>query len=342
MIRIGIVGATGYTGAELLRLLTFHEEVEVVAITSNSKKGEALTDIFPTLTDYSLNFVAHDSESLYTCDLVFFATPNAVAMNYVPILLEQGCRIIDLSADFRLRNSNTWQQWYKRKHSCPNLLDKAVYGLPEINRESISKASLIANPGCYPTSVILGLLPAVKYGLIETNSIIANAVSGKSGAGRKAVLSEAYSNFTESFKAYSPLSHRHLPEIEQVLEDYVKEINLVFTPHLAPMHRGIHTTLYVNTTTSFKKIKDHYINFYSNEKFVDVLKDGFCPETSTVKMTNMCNIALHFNNDNPKRLIILSVIDNLVKGAAGQAIQNMNIMFGLEEEAGLLLPDSNI
>ena len=161
--------------------------------------------------------------------------------------------------------------------SCPNLLDKAVYGLPEINRESISKASLIANPGCYPTSVILGLLPAVKYGLIETNSIIANAVSGKSGAGRKAVLSEAYSNFTESFKAYSPFSHRHLPEIGQVLEDYAKEINLVFTPHLAPMHRGIHTTLYVNTTTSFKKIKDHYINFYSNEKFVDVLKDGFCP-----------------------------------------------------------------
>ena len=344
MIRIGIVGATGYTGTELLRLLSFHDAAEVVIATSNERKGELITDVFPSLKQFDLRFVGHDSEELYSCDLIFFATPNATAMNYVPTMLEQGCRVIDLSADFRIQSSKTWEYWYKQKHACPELLETAVYGLPELNRDQISKANLVANPGCYPTAVTLGLLPAIKNGLIETKGIIANAVSGVSGAGRKAVLSKEFSDFTESFKAYGVFTHRHLPEITQILNDVkpASDISLTFTPHLVSMHRGIHTTLYTKLKASPDEIRDHYANFYSHEKFVDVLSEGSYPETKTVKMTNMCNIALHFNNDKPEQLIILSVIDNLVKGAAGQAVQNMNLMFGLDEETGLVSSELNV
>ncbi len=336
MIRIGIVGATGYTGAELLRLLSFHSEVEVVVITSNAKKGESITSVFPSLKQYNLKFTGHDSEELYSCDLVFFATPNAVAMNYVPSLLENNCRVIDLSADFRIQCVKTWQKWYKEKHACPQLLESAVYGLPEVNRESIKESNLIANPGCYPTAVLLALLPAVTHGLIEMESIIANAVSGISGAGRNAVLSDDFSDFSDSFKAYGVFKHRHLPEITQTLKKYKKEIDIIFTPHLVSMHRGIHATLYLDPVVSPKQIKECYKDFYSNEKFVNILPNGSYPETRAVKMKNMCNIALHFNTEKPQRLIILSVIDNLVKGAAGQAIQNMNIMYDFAEETGLL------
>jgi len=344
MIRIGIVGATGYTGAELLRLLSLHDDVEVTIVTSNSRKGEYLTDVFPSLKHYDLRFVDHDSDDLHTCDLVFFATPNATAMHYVPTLLEQGCRIIDLSADFRIQSSDIWQNWYKEKHVCPELLKDAIFGLPEINRERIIEARLIANPGCYPTAIALGLLPAIKNGLIETEGIIANAISGVSGAGRKAVLSEKFSDFTESFKAYGVFTHRHLPEITQILNDAnpSSEVDLTFTPHLAPMHRGIHATIYAKTVVGKDEIRKHYNNFYSQEKFVDVLSENSYPETRNVRMTNMCNIALHFNNTKPQQIIILTVIDNLIKGAAGQAIQNMNLMFGFDEEKGLTPVRSDI
>jgi N-acetyl-gamma-glutamyl-phosphate reductase len=343
MIRIGIVGATGYTGEELLRLLSLHDSVEVAVVTSNTRKGELLTDVFPSLGQFDLSFVGHDSDNLYSCDLVFFATPNATAMHYIPALIEQGCRVIDLSADFMIQSPEIWQRWYKQKHACPELLKDAVYGLPEFNRDLIIKANLIANPGCYPTAIVLGLLPAIKNGLIDTKRIIANAVSGVSGAGRKAVLSKEFSDFTESFKAYGVFTHRHLPEISQILNDISlgDDINLVFTPHLVPMHRGIHATIYVDTIVSKDEIRNHYTNFYLQEKFVDVLSEGSCPETKTVKMTNMCNIGFHFNNEKPRKMIILSVIDNLIKGAAGQAIQNMNLMFGFDEERGLILPESN-
>ena len=338
MIRIGIVGATGYTGEELLRILSMHDSVEVVVVTSNTRKGERLTDIFPSLDKFDLRFVSHDSDSLYSCDLVFFATHNATAMHYVPILIEQGCRIIDLSADFRIQSPEIWQHWYKEKHVCPELLESAVYGLSEMNRDLIIDANLVANPGCYPTAIALGLLPAIKSGLIETKGIVANAVSGVSGAGRKAVLSKEFSDFTESFKAYGVFTHRHLPEILQILNDVkpVSDIGLTFTPHLVSMHRGIHATIYADTIVSKDEIRNHYVNFYSQEKFVDVLPEKSYPETKNVEMTNMCNIGLHFNNEEPQKIIILSVIDNLIKGAAGQAIQNMNLMFGFSEEKGLI------
>ena len=338
MIRIGIVGATGYTGAELLRLLSLHDAVEVTVITSNTRKGEHLTDVFPSLRYFDLRFVDHDNVGLHSCDLVFFATPNATAMYHAPMLLEQGCRIIDLSADFRIKSPDIWENWYKKEHFCPELLKDAVFGLPELNREQIIKAKLVANPGCYPTAITLSLLPAIKNGLIEMEGIIANAISGVSGAGRKAVLSKEFSDFTESFKAYGAFTHRHLPEINQVLNGVNPsgEIDLTFTPHLASMHRGIHATIYTKTVVSKDEIWDHYTSFYSEEKFVDVLSENSYPETRNVRMTNMCNIALHFNNTKPQQIIILTVIDNLIKGAAGQAIQNMNLMFGFGEEKGLI------
>ncbi len=338
MIRIGIVGATGYTGEELLRILSMHDSVEVAVVTSNTRKGEYLKDIFPLLDKFDLRFVSHDDESLYSCDLVFFATPNATAMHYVPTLIEKGCRIIDLSADFRIQSSEIWQQWYKEEHVCPELLEYAVYGLPELNRSLIIDANLVANPGCYPTAIALGLLPAIKSGLIETKGIIANAISGVSGAGRKAVLSKEFSDFTESFKAYGIFSHRHLPEITQTLNsvDPVSDIDLIFTPHLVSMHRGIHATIYADTISSQDEIRNYYTNFYLQEKFVDLLSEKSYPETKNVEMTNKCIIGLHFNNEEPQKMIILSAIDNLIKGAAGQAIQNMNLMFGFGEEKGLL------
>ena len=337
MIRIGIVGATGYTGEELLRLLSLHDSVEVAVVTSDTRKGKLLADIFPSLGQFDLRFVSHNSDSLYSCDLVFFATPNATAMHYIPTLIEKGCRIIDLSADFRIQSPEIWQYWYKEKHVCPELLESAVYGLPELNRDRIIDANLVANPGCYPTAIVLSLLPVIKNGLIRTTGIIANAVSGVSGAGRKALLSKEFSNFTESFKAYGVFTHRHLPEILQILNDVksTSDIGLTFTPHLVSMHRGIHATIYVDIIVSKDEIRKHYNNFYSQEKFVDVLPEKSYPETKDVEMTNMCNIGLHFNNEQPEKMIILSVIDNLIKGAAGQAIQNMNLMFGFDEEKGL-------
>ena len=341
MISVGIVGATGYTGIELLRLLSGHEGAEVKVVTSNSEKGKTVTDVFPSLRSYfDLKFVEHDSAQLKSCDLVFFATPHATAMHYVPDLLEHGCKIIDLSADFRINNSQIWEDWYKEKHACPELLESAVYGLPELNREEIKAASLIANPGCYPTAITLALLPAVKNGLIDVKDIIADAKSGVSGAGRKAALASQFSEVAESFKAYSVSGHRHLPEMMLTLNNVQQgnDLNLTFVPHLVPMNRGIFATVYVKPTDHSIVMQKHYADFYAAEKFVDVMPEGAHPETRTVKSSNTCRIALHPGNSESQPTIILSVIDNLVKGAAGQAIQNMNIMFGLDEGTALLAP----
>jgi len=341
MIGVGIVGATGYTGIELLRLLSVHGAVEIKVVTSNSEKGKAVTDVFPSLRSHiDLVFVGHDSDQLNSCDLVFFATPNATAMHYVPGLLDKGCKVIDLSADFRIKNPDIWEHWYKEKHSCPELLQSAVYGLPELNREQIRNATLIANPGCYPTAITLALLPAIENGLIDTGDIIADAKSGVSGAGRKAVLATQFSEVAESFKAYSVSGHRHLPEITQTL-NYVKQengVNLTFVPHLVPMNRGIHATVYVKLVDHAVSMQEHYTKFYAQEKFVDVMPEGSHPDTSSVRTTNICRIAVHHDNSESRIVVILSVIDNLVKGAAGQAVQNMNLIYGFEEDMGLVVP----
>lgn len=341
MISVGVVGATGYTGIELLRLLSTHETVEIKVATSNSEKGKAVTDVFPSLRSHiDLEFVEHDSDQLNSCDLVFFATPHTTAMHYVPKLLDKGCRIIDLSADFRIKIPEIWEHWYKEKHSCPELLQTAVYGLPELNREQIRDANLIANPGCYPTAITLALLPAIKNGLIDTGDIIADAKSGVSGAGRKAALATQFSEVSESFKAYGVSGHRHLPEMTQILNNIHQEndVNLTFVPHLVPMNRGIHATVYVKPIDRTVSMQNHYTEFYAHEKFVDVMPEGSHPDTSSVRTTNLCRISVHSGNSDSRPVVILSVIDNLVKGAAGQAIQNMNIMFGLKEEMGLVSP----
>ena len=340
MIKIGIVGATGYTGVELLRLLAIHPSAEIVVVTSNSEKGKKVTDIFPNMHSHiDLEFDDHQTDKLSSCDVVFFATPHATAMHYVPKLLDHGCRIIDLSADFRLTDPIKWQEWYKEKHTCPELLKEAVYGLPEFNRDKIKNANLVANPGCYPTAISLALLPAIQSGLIETGNIVADAKSGVSGAGRKASLATQYSEVSESFKAYSVSGHRHFPEIVQMLTDTGnKDINLTFVPHLVPMNRGMLATIYVNEIDGKTDINKHYIDYYKNEYFVDVMPERSHPETRTVKGTNYCRIAIHPAGPDNYMTVILSVIDNLGKGAAGQAIQNMNLMFNLDETAGLVSP----
>jgi len=341
MISVGVVGATGYTGIELLRLLSKHEAVTLKVATSGSEKGKVISDVFPALrTHVDLEFVEHESKQLKSCDVVFFATPHATAMHHVPKLLDQGCKVIDLSADFRISNPTLWEQWYQEKHACPGLLDTAVYGLPELNREQIKDASLIANPGCYPTAITLGLLPAIKSGLIDAEDIIADAKSGVSGAGRKAALATQFSEVSESFKAYSASGHRHLPEIIQTLNNAQtgNDVNLTFVPHLVPMNRGIFATVYVKPKDHTVSLQKHYIEYYAQEKFVDVMPEGSHPDTASVRTTNTCRIAIHPGSNESQPTVILSVIDNLVKGAAGQAIQNMNIMLGIDEGMGLDMP----
>ncbi len=341
MINVGVVGATGYTGIELLRLLSQHDAVELAVATSNSEKGKAVQDVFPSLrTHVDLEFLAHDSEQLKSCDFVFFATPHATAMHHVPKLLDQGCKVIDLSADFRITNPALWEQWYQVKHACPDLLSKAVYGLPELNRQKIKDANLIANPGCYPTAITLALLPAVEKGLINISDIIADAKSGVSGAGRKAALATQFSEVSESFKAYAASGHRHLPEIMQTLNNVQtkSEVNMTFVPHLVPMNRGIFATVYVKPTEHPEELQEHYATYYAQEKFVDVMPQGSHPDTASVRATNSCRLAIHPGKNRSQPTVILSVIDNLVKGAAGQAIQNMNIMLGLDESISLATP----
>ena len=336
MIKVGIVGGTGYTGVELLRLLAQHPQVELKAITSRSEAGMPVSQMFPNLRGrVDLPFTEPTIENLGGCDVVFFATPNGVAMKQVAELLEKGIKVIDLAADYRLKNPAEWQKWYGMAHASENLLAEAVYGLPEVNREAIKSARLVANPGCYPTAVQLGFLPLLKAGLIDTQSLVADAKSGVSGAGRKAEVHTLLCEAGDSFKAYSVAGHRHLPEIKQGLA-YIsgQNVGLTFVPHLLPMIRGIHATLYARLTGDIADLQALYEQTYANEAFVDVLPAGSHPETRTVRGANMCRMAVH-RPQGGDTVVILSVIDNLVKGAAGQAIQNMNIMCGLPETTGL-------
>ncbi len=336
MIKAGIVGGTGYTGVELLRLLAVHPDVELTVITSRSEAGKAVAEMFPNLRDrVSLQFSAPDGESLQACDVVFFATPNGTAMGMVPELLDAGVRVIDLAADFRLKDPAEWQRWYGMPHACPELLAEAVYGLPEVNREALREARLVACPGCYPTAVQLGFLPLLEQGLVDADRLIADVKSGVSGAGRKASTGTLLAECSESMKAYAVPGHRHTPEIRQGLRlASGSTIGLVFVPHLAPMIRGIHATLYAPLNDTEADLQSAFEQRFAAEPFVDVMPFGSHPETRSVKGANVCRIALH-RPQNGDTVVILSVIDNLVKGAAGQAVQNMNLMFGLEETTGL-------
>ncbi len=341
MIKVGVVGATGYTGIELLRLLSVHEAVALKVVTSSAAKGKTVADVCTGLRAHiDLAFVEHDNEQLNDCDVVFFATPHATAMHYVPKLIAQGCKVIDLSADFRIQDPRVWEQWYQAQHACPTMLASAVYGLPELNRERIQDACLIANPGCYPTAITLALLPAIKQDLIDTDHIIADAKSGVSGAGRKATLATQFSEVSDSFKAYAVAGHRHLPEIIQTLNEIQtrQDVKLTFVPHLVPMNRGIFVTIYVRQNDNTVSMQKHYTEFYAREEFVDVMPCGAYPDTASVRASNTCRIAIQPGGSESQPTVILAVIDNLVKGAAGQAIQNMNIMFGLDETMGLAMP----
>lgn len=342
MIKVGIVGGTGYTGVELLRLLSQHPEVELTVITSRSEKGIPVAQMFPNLRGHvDLCFSEPSAENLAVCDVVFFATPHGVAHALAEQVLDQGIKVIDLSADFRLQDADVWEKWYNQPHGAKSLLPEAVYGLPEVNREKIKQARLIAVPGCYPTSVQLALLPLLENGLIETTGIIADCKSGVSGAGRQASIGGLFCEAGESMKAYAVSGHRHLPEIKQGLTGIANEdVNLTFIPHLTPMIRGIHSTVYAPSKVDkiaelgVDGLQALFEKRYKNEPFVDVMPAGSHPETRSVKGSNMCRIAVHQHQDTGL-IVILSVIDNLVKGASGQAVQNMNILFDLPEQAGL-------
>ena len=336
MIRVGLVGATGYTGIELLRLLARHPKVRIVTVTSRAEVGMPVAQLFPSLRGVvDLAFTEPGLAALQQCELVFFATPNGTAMQSVPALLDAGVKVVDLSADFRLKDPAIWERWYKLPHACPHLLEQAVYGLPELNRKDIRDARLVANPGCYPTSVQLGFLPLLENGVVDSGNLIADAKSGVSGAGRKAEISSLYSEASENFKAYGVPGHRHLPEIRQGLEAVCgHEVGLTFVPHLTPMVRGIHATLYATLTKQAIDLQDIFERRYAAEPFVDVLPPGSHPDTRSVRGVNTCRIAVHRPQDGDT-VVVLSVIDNLVKGAAGQAVQNMNLMCGFAETLGL-------
>ncbi len=335
MVNIGIVGGTGYTGVELMRLLGAHPEVRIEVITSRSNAGTLVADIFPSLRGkVDLVYTEPAVDSCKSCDLIFFATPNTIAMTQAEALLAAGVKLIDLAADFRIKDIATWEKWYGATHASPSLVEQAVYGLPELNRESIKAASLVANPGCYPTAVILALLPLLKHEMINPASIIADCKSGVSGAGRGGSIAAAFCEVTESVKAYGVGGHRHLPEIKAILQTVNTNADLVFTPHLMPMIRGIHATVYADAQGSDRNVQKTFEEFYADEPFVDVMPAGSHPETRSVKGANYCRVAVHYLAESNK-YIVLAVIDNLVKGAAGQAIQNMNLMLDIEESTGL-------
>ena len=338
-IKVGIVGGTGYTGVELLRILSQHPDVELCAITSRSEAGLPVAQMFPSLRGVvDLSFSDPNSGLLETCDVVFFATPHGVAMAQAPALLAAGVRVIDLGADFRIKDAAVFEQWYKIPHTCADILSEAVYGLTELNRDAVKIARIVANPGCYPTTIQLGLFPLLKNSLADVSQIIADCKSGVSGAGRKAEVGTLFSESSDSMKAYGVAGHRHTPETVAQLNQFARaSVNLIFTPHLTPMIRGMHSTLYVRLNDAGKALSNEQIQVlfeqqYADEPFVDVMPWGSHPETRSVRGSNMLRIALQRHGD---LLIILVVQDNLVKGASGQAVQNMNMMFGLAENAGL-------
>ena len=342
MLAVGVVGGTGYTGAELLRLLVVHPQVNLKYVTSRSESGKQVAELFPNLRGFTdICFSEPDASTLAECDVVFFATPNGTAMKMVPELVSQGARVIDLAADFRLQDADVWKQWYGMDHACIDVLAEAVYGLPEINRSQIESAKVVANPGCYPTATTLGFLPLIENALVDDQHLIADAKSGVSGAGRGASVATLQAESSENFKAYAVDGHRHLPEIKQTLAAVAShEIGLTFVPHLVPMIRGIETSLYATLVAGHSadmtvdKLHELYQQRYADEPFVDVLPMGTMPETRSVKGANTCRISI-FRPQGGDTIVVSSVIDNLVKGAAGQAIQNMNIMFDFDEILGL-------
>ncbi|MDR2153723.1 MAG: N-acetyl-gamma-glutamyl-phosphate reductase [Burkholderiaceae bacterium] len=336
MIKVGIVGATGYTGVELLRFLALHPEAELRVVTSRADAGTPVSALFPNLRKYvDLAFSAPSMDSLSACDVVFFATPNGTAMTMTGELLKAGVKVIDLSADFRIKDVKVWEHWYRMTHACPELLDEAVYGLCEINRAAITKARLVANPGCYPTAVQLGFLPLLRAGVIDPGSLIADCKSGVSGAGRKAELGILHCEVSESFKAYAIGGHRHLPEIKQGLDLVSKTpVGLTFMPHLVPMIRGIQASLYARLSDTRVDLQQLFEDSYRHEPFVDVLPAGQSPETRSVRGSNHCQLAV-CRPQGGDTVVVFAVEDNLVKGAAGQAVQNMNLMFGVPETTGL-------
>ena len=336
MIKIAIVGGTGYTGVELLRLLAQHPKAELRAITSRKEAGTKVADMFPSLRGrYDLAFSDAADAELRACDVVFFATPHGVAMAQARELVGAGVRIIDLAADFRLADPGVFERWYKMPHSCTELLAESVYGLPEMNRETIRKARIVGNPGCYPTAALLGFLPLVEAGLVDTDHLIADCKSGVSGAGRKAELNLAFAEAADNFAAYAVGGHRHMPEIVQGLNRVSKTpVKLAFTPHLVPMIRGILATLYAPLKRTDVDLQALYEKRYAGEPFIDVMRPGSSPDTRSVRASNTIRIAVH-RPQGTDLVLVLAAEDNLVKGAAGQAIQNMNLMFGLPETTGL-------
>ena len=341
MISVGIVGGTGYTGVELLRILLPHSNVEVKVLTSRTENGRRVDDMFPSLRGHTdLCYSDLNIDELKQCDVVFFATPHGVAMKHAEALVAANTKVIDLAADFRLQDLAQFEKWYGLDHACPELLKDSVYGLSELNRDKIKQASVIGNPGCYPTTVQLGLAPVLKAdALVKPESIIIDAKSGVSGAGRKASLGMIYSENADNFKAYGVAGHRHHPEIVEALENISGQKGvfneILFVPHLVPMIRGMLSTIYIDLTDTGAEadLQSLYEQFYDNEQFVDVMPAGSSPETRTVRGANQLRIALY--KPQPKKLVILVAQDNLVKGAAGQAVQNMNLMFGFAENAGL-------
>ena len=338
MIKVGIVGGTGYTGVELLRLLAAHPEAQLTAITSRKEDGLPVADMFPSLRGHvDIAFSSPDKADLKQCDVVFFATPHGVAMAQAPELLAAGVKVIDLAADFRLKDQATFEKWYKIPHTAPELLEEAAYGLAELNRDEIKNARLIANPGCYPTTMQLGYYPLLKAGIVDAGNLIADCKSGVSGAGRKAEIATLFSESSDNFKAYGVHGHRHTPETSAQLQRFTdQKVGLIFTPHLVPMIRGMHATLYARLT---KEVTDEQLQAlfeetYADSPFVDVMPFGSHPETRSTRGSNMLRLALH-RPDGGNTVVILVVQDNLVKGASGQAVQCMNLMFGFEETTGL-------
>ncbi len=342
MITVGIVGGTGYTGVELLRLLLRHPNVQVNVLTSRTENGRRVDDMFPSLRGHTdLQYSDLNIDELKKCDIVFFATPHGVAMKHAEALVAAKTKVIDLAADFRLQDLQQFEKWYGMQHACPELLKDSVYGLSELNREQIKQANVVGNPGCYPTTVQLGLAPVLTSSdaLVKPESIIIDAKSGVSGAGRKASLGGIYTENADNFKAYGVAGHRHHPEIVEALENISgqKDVfdHILFVPHLVPMIRGMLSTIYIDLTEAGQAadLQALYEQFYANETFVDVMPAGSSPETRSVRGANQLRIALY--KPQPTKLVVLVVQDNLVKGAAGQAVQNMNLMFGFAEDAGL-------
>ena len=341
MIKVGIAGASGYTGLELIRLLANHPEVELSVLTSETYKEKSIADVFPSLNGIiNINLQSLDVEILKSCDVIFLALPHTIGMDILPELLKSNCKVIDLSADYRLKNADTYSEWYSLTHTHPEFLSQVIYGLPELHREKIKSAQGVANPGCYPTSVILAIAPLLKTDWVDLESIVSDSKSGVSGAGRKTSITTQFSEANEGVTPYGLASHRHTPEIEQELSNLVgKPIKISFSPHLIPMSRGMLSTIYINLNHKLKdeNLIEHYENFYSDELFVRVLDKGKFASTHFVSGSNFCDIGIKVDS-RVNRLVITSAIDNLIKGASGQAIQNMNIMLGFGEATGLRSP----